>query len=82
MTILVKMSSKDMARKILFHELGVLDMFETGLNGFRKSILTILETFWTLLSDIVVILRKIHQPPPKTKLPGGRLDQKKSISRE
>ena len=60
------MPSKDIARKIIFHDPGAPEMFQTGPNGFRKSFLTILETFWTPLSDIMVILKKVHEPPEIT----------------
>ena len=60
-----KTFSKDMRRKIIFHDLVVSDMFQISPNGFKKSFLTILGTFWTLLSDVVVILKKVLHPPPK-----------------
>ena len=65
----LKISSEDIARKIIFHDPGVPDMFQTSPNGFRKSFLTILETFWTPLNDIMVILKKDAQPLPLKKIP-------------
>ena len=66
-----KTFSKDMRRKIIFHDLVVPDMFQISPNGFKKSFLTILGTFWTLLSDIMVILKKVLHPPLK-KFPGSQ----------
>ena len=65
-----KMPCKDRPIKINFHDLEVPDMFRTSPNSFKISFPTILWTFWTLLSDIVVILKKDAQTPPlKKKFP-------------
>ena len=62
--------SKDTQRKIIFRDPGMSDMIQTSPNDLKKSFLTILGTFWTPLSDIVVILKKFLQTPPlKKKFP-------------
>ena len=57
------------AKKKYFQDLGVSDMLPTSAKDIRKSFLTILGTFWTLLRDIEAILKKFPQPPLKKKFP-------------